>query len=347
MESKKSNANNNRLTFSSNKRITPSAQLNFNGIQDLPIECSFLCLCSKDIEENNTEKYIKKEISRYTDLKSLARTYLAKQEYLRKRSIASRSRGRGSVTSTSSKNRYKSEKSPFLPIYEKKFSDPSRSSSVMDNTVENKNKIIPTLGSSENYSEYSSESDSSELIDFNNINDRPYILGSSDAYKKKIPVSENSSSEEEYLVKEEIVAKNELIFPNSRYRGDINNGKPHGFGTEIWTDGSIFEGTYINGLKSGMGKFFWIDGNQYEGHFINNEMQGYGVFRWKNRNVYEGMWKKSKMHGEGNFTWANGNKYIGGYSQGIKHGYGIFIWKNGTINKGQWVNGKIQPLTVR
>ena len=72
-----------RITIAEVEEIVPAGSLDPDQIHTPGI------FVQRIVKTNNTEKYIKKEISRYTDLKSLARTYLAKQEYLRKRSILS------------------------------------------------------------------------------------------------------------------------------------------------------------------------------------------------------------------------------------------------------------------
>jgi len=35
----------------------------------------------------------------------------------------------------------------------------------------------------------------------------------------------------------------------------------HGFGCEMWPDGSMYEGNYVKGKKHGNGKFKWPDGS--------------------------------------------------------------------------------------
>ena len=37
--------------------------------------------------------------------------------------------------------------------------------------------------------------------------------------------------------------------------GNYSLGKPEGFCTHIWADGSIYEGEFVNGLKDGKGKW--------------------------------------------------------------------------------------------
>jgi hypothetical protein len=127
-----------------------------------------------------------------------------------------------------------------------------------------------------------------------------------------------------------------------RYKGDLQEGKPHGCGKEIWPDGSLYEGMYHFGTRTGEGLFVWPDKSLYKGNFIENEMQGFGIFEWSNGNKYEGMWNKSKMHGEGTYTWSNGNKYIGSYFEGLKHGEGTFVYHDGRIVKGKWLKGHIK-----
>jgi len=50
----------------------------------------------------------------------------------------------------------------------------------------------------------------------------------------------------------------------------------HGFGKEVWADGSKYEGHYFEGMKHGKGLFIWADGSTYEGQFKYNNIEGFG-----------------------------------------------------------------------
>lgn len=49
----------------------------------------------------------------------------------------------------------------------------------------------------------------------------------------------------------------------------------HGFGVEMWIDGSKYEGEYCEGKKQGRGKYTWADGSYYDGEWFNNMINGY------------------------------------------------------------------------
>ena len=40
---------------------------------------------------------------------------------------------------------------------------------------------------------------------------------------------------------------------------------PHGFGTQIWSDQTLYQGGYDYGLKDGNGKLTWPDKRYYVG----------------------------------------------------------------------------------
>ena len=49
------------------------------------------------------------------------------------------------------------------------------------------------------------------------------------------------------------------------YDGAYHAGKPHGFGTCVFDDGSLYEGGFRKGKASGYGARTWTDGTRYEG----------------------------------------------------------------------------------
>lgn len=81
------------------------------------------------------------------------------------------------------------------------------------------------------------------------------------------------------------------------YTGDWKNGAKHGFGTEKWEDGTIYEGNFFEGQKHGNGKFSWPDGATYEGQFKYNAIHGLGTHTWGDGRIFIGGWKDNKMHG--------------------------------------------------
>ena len=57
------------------------------------------------------------------------------------------------------------------------------------------------------------------------------------------------------------------------YKGNYENGKPHGYGDYYWSSGSFFKGNFKAGLRCGQG--VWKRGpglsDKYEGEWINDK----------------------------------------------------------------------------
>jgi len=59
--------------------------------------------------------------------------------------------------------------------------------------------------------------------------------------------------------------------------GQVNpEGKPHGFGTFMWPDMSIYEGQWLDGDRHGWGKHVFPSGDSYEGQWRYNLQYGEG-----------------------------------------------------------------------
>ena len=124
-----------------------------------------------------------------------------------------------------------------------------------------------------------------------------------------------------------------------KYKGEITNGKPNGFGVL----------TYPYGEKSVVGE--WKNGKEWntkhtkkDGTIIGRlegKENGQVTFTWfirGNRGKYVGEWKNGMKNGQGTWTLSDGSKYVGEFKNGE-------IWnvigykKNGNID-GKWVNGE-------
>ena len=88
----------------------------------------------------------------------------------------------------------------------------------------------------------------------------------------------------------------------SKYNGEIKNGKPEGIGNLTSPDGEKYEGLWNDGEKNGQGTYTFSSGAKYDG-----------------------LWKDGKKHGQGTFSWSNGNKYVGEWNVGVIHGQGRYI----------------------
>lgn len=88
------------------------------------------------------------------------------------------------------------------------------------------------------------------------------------------------------------------LHSDAGYSGNLKNGTKHGFGTEIWEDGTVYEGNFYEGEKHGNGRFEWSDGSSYEGQFKYNAIEGFGTHTWPDGRKYVGGWKDNKMQGK-------------------------------------------------
>ena len=104
---------------------------------------------------------------------------------------------------------------------------------------------------------------------------------------------------------------------NSKYKGEVENGKPNGLGTMTYPDG-----------------------RKYWGEFKDGKLNGQGTRTTSYGEKYEGEWKDGLPNGKGTMTWSDGEKYVGEFKGGN-------FW-NGTTYEidgnffGKWVNGKLK-----
>jgi len=62
----------------------------------------------------------------------------------------------------------------------------------------------------------------------------------------------------------------------AKYKGDVENGKPHGLGLIIFPDGAKYSGEWKNGKANGQGTFISPNGEQYQGGWFENRKHGFG-----------------------------------------------------------------------
>ena len=96
--------------------------------------------------------------------------------------------------------------------------------------------------------------------------------------------------------------KKTINFPDeSKYVGEVKNGKPHGKGTLTYPDkGGKYVGQWKNGKYHGKGKLnYGGKQGEYIGEFKNGKCDGYGEFKKRGGEKYSGNWKNGKYHGQG------------------------------------------------
>ncbi|XP_066146577.1 MORN repeat-containing protein 3-like isoform X2 [Euwallacea fornicatus] len=85
------------------------------------------------------------------------------------------------------------------------------------------------------------------------------------------------------------------------YRGYWKNGKMHGHGLRIYSDGSFYIGEFRNGKRQEHGQQRYPDGAFFDGEFKNDVKEGLGIFVRADGNRYEGEWHNDLKHGKGLF----------------------------------------------
>jgi len=147
-----------------------------------------------------------------------------------------------------------------------------------------------------------------------------------------------------------------------KYKGEITNGKPNGFGVltypygeksvvGVWKNGKEWytkhakkDGTLIGKFENGEWIVSW--GVLYMG--FRNGKVGYYTEKWEgvvskgNQDVakYEGDIRNGKPNGQGTHTYPDGRKYVGEFKDGEYHGQGTYIWSDGRKYVGEYKDGK-------
>ena len=102
------------------------------------------------------------------------------------------------------------------------------------------------------------------------------------------------------------------------YYGELSNGEPDGYGelyndvtgqieqiglykngeiirgTDIYSDGSMFQGTYKNGAINN-GTYYYASGDSFEGSFDNEMKNGYGTYHWSDGVSVYGYFENDKL----------------------------------------------------
>ena len=124
------------------------------------------------------------------------------------------------------------------------------------------------------------------------------------------------------------------------YRGDVQAGQMHGWGTHITPDGEVYTGDFANGQRHGKGTLGFANGDVYEGDFRNGSMTGRGRLTWSNGDVYQGDFVDGVRQGRGVLERQSGGTYVGDFSGDQRHGMGRYRWRDGTLYKGHFAFGR-------
>lgn len=104
------------------------------------------------------------------------------------------------------------------------------------------------------------------------------------------------------------------------YKGDFVNGKAHGNGILLTSDGVKITGSFENGVPSGYDYVQFPEDSKtdfYLGGFLNDKANGFGTIIYKNGLMYYGQYKDDQFTGEGvRYNMANGEKQSGVFRNG-------------------------------
>lgn len=112
-------------------------------------------------------------------------------------------------------------------------------------------------------------------------------------------------------------------------------------GVLTYEDGSIYEGELRDGRPHGQGRFLDTDGTIKDGEFQNGKFRQ-GTQTYADGSVYTGRMKDGEPDGQGTMFYADGSRYVGGWENGVTNGQGRFEDADGTIMDGEFQNGVFQ-----
>ena len=66
---------------------------------------------------------------------------------------------------------------------------------------------------------------------------------------------------------------------HEKYVGTMEQGRMHGRGQYLYSDGSVFDGQWVDNRMHGGGVFTFANGNKYTGDFVDDAKEGAGVLQ--------------------------------------------------------------------
>lgn len=104
----------------------------------------------------------------------------------------------------------------------------------------------------------------------------------------------------------------ECVYPSgARFAGYFVDGRIHGEGTIVFSNGDRYTGQWRDHHREGLGEFTFADGRVYKGRFVRNRFQGEGVLHYPNGDRYEGLFSDGLRHGSGTLYQGAGNNLTG------------------------------------
>lgn len=121
------------------------------------------------------------------------------------------------------------------------------------------------------------------------------------------------------------------------YKGNWKKEKRHGYGIQLFPDGSRFIGNWKRGKATGFGRLEFTNNTSYEGNFFENKIQE-GTLRYYNGTVFEGWFDGEKeLFRKGIISFADGERFKGVWSSDgiILNGYLVQLDKKRVYMKGK------------
>jgi len=155
---------------------------------------------------------------------------------------------------------------------------------------------------------------------------------------------------------------------DTKFVGEIKNGKQNGEGTQTYPDGRKYVGGWkmVNGVKVEKGILFrdtprskWEEGGEkwfrsgdektqakYEGEILTGVPGGQGTITFPSGSTYVGEFRDGKRTGQGTMTYSDGGKYEGKWKDGKQHGQGTFTFTDGRKWTGEFRENKPWNITT-
>lgn len=133
--------------------------------------------------------------------------------------------------------------------------------------------------------------------------------------------------------------KGETVFSDGTvYSGEYKEDKREGKGTLTTADGLNYEGLWKGGKKNGRG-LLSKNGEQFDGIFVDDLFEGQGILK-NGSSTCIGTWEKGVLNGKVKIQFSKVSMYEGFLKNGMFEGDGAFTAENGTRIEGTWSENK-------